>query len=60
MPPARPQFADLRSFDFRLQLGSPCRKAASDGSDMGFAPTPELQVLLKVAADLRNRARGKL
>ncbi len=57
---APPQFADLRSFDFRLQLGSPCRKAASDGSDMGFAPTPELQVLLKVAADLRNRARGKL
>jgi len=55
-----PLFADPKSFDFRLQVGSPCRKAGSDGSDMGLLYTPEIQALLKVAADLRNRARGKL
>ncbi|MGA2257333.1 MAG: hypothetical protein ABSG53_21970, partial [Thermoguttaceae bacterium] len=55
-----PLFADARSFDFRLLPGSPCRKVASDGSDMGFIYTPEIQALLKVAADLHNRARGKL
>jgi len=57
---APPQFADPKTFDYRLQAGSPCRKAASDGGDLGFTYTPEIQALLKVAADLRNRARGKL
>ena len=53
-----PQFVDPKSFDFRLQSLSPCRKAASDGGDMGFTCTAEIQALLNVAADLRNRARG--
>ncbi len=55
-----PQFADANSLDFRLLPGSHCRKAASDGSDMGFTCTAEIQALLKALDDLRNRARGKL
>jgi hypothetical protein len=54
---ARPLFVDAKDLDFKLQPGSPCRKAASDGSDMGFTPTPEVQALLNAAADLRNRTR---
>ena len=56
---AKPQFADGRDLDFRLRPGSPCRKAAADGSDLGFAYTSEIEALLKVAASLRNRTRGK-
>ena len=56
---APPQFADAKNFDFRLLPGSPCRKAASDGGDMGFTFTPENQALLKAAADLHNRAHSK-
>jgi hypothetical protein len=55
-----PLFGDAKGFDFRLQSGSPCRKAGSDGGDMGFAYTPELQTLLKLVADLRGRTRGKM
>ncbi len=54
-----PRFADPKSLDFRLLPGSPCRKAASDGGDMGVAGTPEIQALLKLAAELRSRPRGK-
>ena len=57
---APPQFADAKNSDFRLLPGSPCRKAASDGGDMGFTFTPENQALLKAAADLYNRAHSKL
>ena len=53
-----PQFADPKGFDFRLLSTSPCRKTASDGGDMGFTCTPEIQALVNVAADLRIRARG--
>lgn len=55
-----PQFADPKAIGFRLQSDSPCRKAASDGTDMGFAYTSELQELLKVFVDLRGRGRGKM
>jgi len=55
-----PLFAEPKSFDYRLQVGSPCRRVASDGGDMGFLYNPEIQALLKVAAELRNRAWGKL
>jgi serine/threonine protein kinase len=55
----RPLFADIKEFDFKLQSESPCRKAAADGSDLGFAPPPDGQALLRTAADLRNRARAK-
>ncbi len=55
---APPQFFDAKDVDFKLQPGSPCRRAASDGNDMGFVPTAEIQPLLKAAAALRNR--GKL
>ena len=44
---ALPPFAEPKTFDFRLQAGSPCRKAASDGSDMGFAYHLEIQALLR-------------
>jgi serine/threonine protein kinase len=55
----RPLFADLKELDFRLQTDSPCRKAASDGGDLGFSPPANVQALLRMEADLRNRAREK-
>ena len=55
-----PRFADTTSFNFRLLSASPCRKSASDGSDMGFTYPSEIQALLRMAADLRKPARGKL
>ncbi len=53
-----PLFVAPKIFDLKLQPTSPCRKAASDGSDMGCAFTPEVQALVKVAVDLRLQARG--
>jgi serine/threonine protein kinase len=50
----KPLFVDLKGLDFKLRPLSPCRSAASDGSDLGFAPTPELQSLIRVGADLRK------
>jgi serine/threonine protein kinase len=52
---ALPLFADPKSLDFRLQPGSPCRRTASDGSDMGFIWTAEMQALLRTAGDQHNR-----
>ena len=36
---APPRFFDEKNFDLRLQALSPCRKAASDGGDMGITYT---------------------
>jgi serine/threonine protein kinase len=52
----RPMFIDAKGLDFNLQANSPCRAAASDGSDLGFTSPPEVQALTK-AAELRNRNR---
>jgi serine/threonine protein kinase len=55
-----PQFVEQNGVSFRLQPASPCRRVASDGSDMGFIYTPEIQAMLKLLGELRSRARGKL
>ncbi len=51
---APPRFFDEKNFDLRLQALSPCRKAASDGGDMGITYSAEMQTLLKAAADLHK------
>lgn len=53
-----PEFVDPANFDFHLKESSPCRKAASDGGDLGFRPTPEISALIKRAIALR-KAAGK-
>ena len=50
-----PQFRDPKEFDYSLKLGSPCRKKASNGGDMGFRQTPAMLEILKKAMELRKK-----
>ena len=49
-----PKFRDPKKSDYRLQPGSPCRKKASDGKDLGFRQTPEMAEIFKKAMELRK------
>jgi len=50
-----PKFRDPDKFDYRLKPGSPCRRKASDGKDMGMRITPEMTAILKQAMALRDK-----
>ncbi len=50
-----PMFVNRKNFDYRLMPDSPCRKAASDGGDLGCRFTPEMIEILNVAFELRKR-----
>ncbi|MBM4034103.1 MAG: hypothetical protein FJ291_20310 [Planctomycetes bacterium] len=52
---ADPRFVDPKGLDYRLAPGSPCRKKASDGGDIGCRYTPEMVELVKKCLDLRKR-----
>ena len=50
-----PEFQDPAQFDSRLRPASPCRKAASDGGDIGCRYTPEMLEMLKKTLELRSK-----
>ena len=56
---ADPQFRDPRHLDYRLKPTSPCRRRASDRTDLGCCYTPDMLKMLKVAFQLRKRGRVK-
>ena len=52
---ADPLFRKPERFDYRLKTGSPCRKRASGGGDIGCRYTPEMLAVLKKALELWDK-----
>jgi len=50
-----PMFVNPKKFDYSLKFGSPCRRKATDGEDIGVQFTPGMIKIRTKAFDLRAK-----